>query len=117
MSLYTEVKQHDTGNPWRGILNYRNAALDLTSQVTTGTPVVFMMRPVAGGALVVNRATAVVESVDTAAKTVTVRYQWTAPDVATAGTYLAEVEFTLSGGPLTGPTGGTFVVKVLADLG
>jgi hypothetical protein len=82
----------------------------------TGATVSFIMRPKAGGAVKVN-APAVVVSIDTAAKTSVVRYDWAATDTDIPGEYQAEWEVTFTGGKVqTFPTLTYHSIDVLADL-
>ena len=88
-------------------------ALSPTSVVLTGATVRFNMR-LKGGAVKVNRAAAVIV---TATGTPTVRYDWSAADVDTAGFYEAEFEVTYSGGAAeTFPNGDYIQVNITADI-
>lgn len=88
-------------------------ALHPTSVVLTGATVRFNMR-LAGGAVKVNRAVAVIVT-DTG--TPTVRYDWNAGDVDTAGVYEAEFEVTYPGGAVeTFPNADYIRVKITEDI-
>ncbi len=78
----------------------------------TGATVDFIMRPAAGGAVKVNAAAVIV----TPASGV-VRYDWTALDTNTPGSYQAEWEVHWADGRTqTFPTTSYHTVDVLADL-
>lgn len=118
MGLLAQVKQHDYGLPLIVDLSYRDADLDLTTTIALDTPVVFIMTPDDGTTTpIIDRVAAVVTDLDVSLQIVTVRYDWTAPDLDTAGTYRGEFEFTLTNGPGTAPTGGYIVIDVVPDLG
>ena len=121
MGTVAQFKQHDTGLPLIVIASYRASGrsdrLDLTDAVTVMTPVVFNMTPSDSSTPTIDRATAAVTAVDTAARTVTIQYDWASGDTATAGTYKGEFELGLTGGPATVPTGGYIAIEIVADLG
>lgn len=88
-------------------------ALTPASVVLTGATVRFNMR-LAGGATKVSRAAAVVV---TATGTPTVRYDWNAADVDTAGFYEAEFEVTYAGGAVeTFPNSDFIRVQIAGDI-
>lgn len=111
------VKRGDIGLPLEVDISYARESLDLTGDIGLSTGVVFIMTPVAGGAPTVNRVAASVVSVDTSAKTVTVRYDWAAGQTDTSGTYKGEFEFDLTGGAATAPTDGYLEIRIVEDLG
>lgn len=113
------VKQHDHGTAFLVRMNYADLGLALTDDITVATPVVFTMTRVGAATPTVNRQTANVASVDTVGtpKTIVCRYVWQATDLALAGRYLGEFEFTLSGGGVvTGPGSGYLLIPVDPDL-
>lgn len=117
MGTLATVKRGDTGFPLEVDLSYARESLDLTGDIGLSTGVVFIMTPVGSSTPTINRVAASVVSVDTSAKTVTVRYDWAAGETDTAGTYKGEFEFDLTGGPATGPTDGYVEIRIVEDLG
>lgn len=88
-------------------------ALDPATVDLTGATVRFNMR-LTGGATKVNRAAAVIV---TPTGTPTVRYNWQAADVDTAGFYEAEFEVTYSGGAVeTFPNSDFIRVQITGDI-
>lgn len=88
-------------------------ALSPDSVDLTGATVVFNMR-LYGGANKVNRAAAVIV---TATGTPTVRYDWQAANVDTAGFYEAEFEVTYAGGSVeTFPNSDFIRVQITGDI-
>lgn len=80
----------------------------------TGATVCFNMRPATGGAVKVSRAAAVVV---TETGTPTVRYDWTAQDTDTSGTYDGEFEVTYAGGAVeTFPNTGFIKIVIAKDI-
>jgi hypothetical protein len=88
---------------------HRQLQLDLTDILTTGASgVTFRMRS-RDGALVVDNAGTIVDAS-------TVRYQFTAPQLATPGTYQLEAVLTYLDGPETVPTSGYVTVVIVPSL-
>jgi hypothetical protein len=88
-------------------------ALTPTGVVLTGATVRFNMR-LAGGAVKVSRAAAVIV---TETGTPTVRYDWQAANVDTAGFYEAEFEVTYAGGAVeTFPNADFIAVQIGGDI-
>lgn len=102
------IKQRDTGP--RLLFALQPAAdIDLT-----GATVRFSMRLRSTGAILVNRAAAVIV---TATGTPTVAYDWQAANTATAGLCDAEFEVTYAGGAIeTFPNFGFIAVVVTEDI-
>lgn len=89
-------------------------ALAPLSTDLTGAAVCFNMRPATGGAVKVSRAAAVVV---TETGTPTVRYDWTAQDTDTSGTYDGEFEVTYAGGAVeTFPNTGFIKIVIAKDI-
>jgi hypothetical protein len=116
------VKQHDHGTNFLVRMNYGDIGLKMTDDITTATPVKFTMRllgtsPPATPA--VDKQPAAVASVDTTTipPTITCRYVWQSNDLALAGKFRGEFEFTLAGGAVvTGPSSGYLLIVVDPDL-
>ncbi len=88
-------------------------ALDPATTVLTGATARFNMRE-SGGAVKVNRQAAVIV---TATGTPTVRYDWQAGNVDTAGFYEAEFEVTYPGGAVeTFPNSDFIRVNISGDI-
>ena len=88
---------------------HRQLELDLTDILTTGASgVTFRMRT-RGGSLVVDDAGTIVNAS-------TVRYQFTAPQLDTPGTYFLEAVLTYIDGPETVPTSGYVTVVIVPSL-
>lgn len=88
-------------------------ALDPATVVLTGSTVRFNMR-LSGGAVKVSRAAAVIVNATGAP---TVRYDWQAGDVDTAGFYDAEFEVTYAGGAVeTFPNSDFIRVNITGDI-
>lgn len=118
MSIIARVKTGDYGTALVATLRYRDDDFDITDSITLATPVVFIMSPQGStDTPPINRETATVTDVDTAAKSVTVEYRWQSGDTDTPGAYNAEWEFALSGGPATAPTHNHILVIIEDDLG
>lgn len=95
---------------------YKDATQDLTTSVSTGTPVVFIMRDRRDPTnIVIDRQPATV--VSATASVVTVRYDWASGDTDTIGEYWGEFELNVGGEPLTAPTDGYILVRIGDDLG
>lgn len=106
MAQEFRIKENDTSPA----IQY---ALLPASVILTGATVVFNMR-LKNGATKVNRASA---TIVTATGTPTVRYDWTAADTNTAGTYEAEFEVTYSDASVeTFPNRGYITVIVDEDI-
>lgn len=117
MSRAYGCAQHDRGKPVIGRFSYDNPSLgSLSDLVTASTPVVAIITNRDTGAVLVNRATAVV--VSSAAGVVTLRYDWAAGETDTPGRYALTWEATTAAGAVTLPTSGEIVpVTIRADLG
>lgn len=82
--------------------------------ILTGASAVFSMRPRTGGALVVDRAPAVIV---TATGSPTLRHDWAPGDTALAGAHWAEFEVTYADGAIeTLPNDGHITVIITQDL-
>ena len=89
-------------------------ALDPASVDLTGATVRFNMRPTTGGVVKVSRAIA---TVVTETGTPTIRYDWTAQDTDTSGTYDGEFEVTYAGGAVeTFPNTGFIKIVIAKDI-
>lgn len=107
---------HDYGRPLIVDLDYDDANLDLTADINTGTPVVFIMTPRRATTPVINRAPATVLA-SPAPRIVRVRYDWVPPQLDTPGKYSGQFEAALTGGAVTGPSFGHVNIVVDVDLG
>ncbi len=114
MSRIKRVKQHDLGDVLTVELTYADMDLVLSDQITVSTPCVFLMRPQGETDTVIEREHASV--LTSTGGVVTVRYAWQTGDLNDIGTYDAEFEFTLSGGPATAPSRGYLIVVVEDDI-
>lgn len=117
MGLLAQVKQHDYGLPLIVDLSYRDAVLNLTTTIALDTPVVFIMTPDDSTTPTIDRAAATVTDLDVSQQVVTVRYDWTSPNLDTVGRYYGEFEFTLTNGPGTAPTHSYLIIDIEPDLG
>lgn len=117
MGTLAQVKRGNTGLPLIVDVSYRDNNLDLTDAITLATPVVFTMTALGASTPTIDRVAAEVIAIDTAARVVTVSYNWTAGQTDIAGTYRAEFEFDVGGSPGTVPTGGYIVIEIIPGLG
>jgi hypothetical protein len=106
MTFY--VKQNDTSPAMLATLQDADGnAIELTS-----ASVRFHMRPVGGGAIVVDQAATVVTALEGL-----VRYNWTAADTDTVGSYQAEFEVTYADASIeTFPNDGYIRVEIIDDI-
>lgn len=116
MSRAYSTVAHDYGKPLIAACSYRNSAAgSLSDVIPPGTTVVINVTPRAGGTALVNRAPATI--VTSTGGTVTLRYDWTAPQLANPGSYAATFEAAATGGAITLPTVGFIPVTIRPDLG
>lgn len=108
MSQTFTIKRGDTSPSLRWELATSETRLN-------GTTVVFNMKRIYGGALVINRAAAeVVPDVENP----TLGYNWTSGDTDVEGLYQAEFEITFADNSVeTTPNGGFILVQITNDLG
>ena len=78
----------------------------------SGATVVFSMSPAAGGAITVNRASAVIEN----AALGIVRYDWISGNTAVAGSFVAEFEVSNAGRVETYPNFGHINIAITPDI-
>jgi hypothetical protein len=100
------IKRGDRSPSVEATLRKAGVVVDLT-----GGTVQFVMKSKHGGTLKVNAAAVIVS-----ASAGTVRYDWAAADVDTAGTYHAEFKFTLAGKIMSFPNDRSLVVVIEPDL-
>jgi len=106
MTFY--VKQNDTSPDMLATLQDADGnAINLTA-----ASVRFHMRPVGGGAIVVDQAATVVTALDGL-----VRYNWIADDTDTVGSYQAEFEVTYADASIeTFPNDGYIRVEIIDNI-
>lgn len=86
---------------------------DGTPAPLAGGPVLFKMRKMGGGEVLISAAATIVNPPGTDGR---VRYAWDADDTTTPGWYEAEWEATISGLPATFPTEGYHRIAIVPDV-